>query len=86
MAYVSQELKAQLAPAIKDVCKKYGIKASLAVDHHSTLVLNISKGKINFFTSYNKIMKELTEYKYPNSSYSPENNNIQVNTNPKSYL
>jgi hypothetical protein len=25
-------------------------------------------------------MKELTEYKYPNSSYSPENNNIQVNT------
>lgn len=48
MAYVSQEMKRELAPAIKAVLKKYGIKGSLAVRHHSTLVLNIKSGKIDF--------------------------------------
>lgn len=48
MAYCSQSLKAELAPAIKAILKKYGIKGSLAVRHHSTLVLNIKSGKINF--------------------------------------
>ena len=48
MAYVSQEMKKQLAPAIKAICKKYGVKGTLAVRHHSTLVLNIKSGKIDF--------------------------------------
>ncbi len=52
MAYVSQELKAKLAPTIKAICKRYGIKASLAVRHHSTLVLNIRQGSIDFVENY----------------------------------
>jgi hypothetical protein len=52
MAYVSQELKAKLAPTIKAICKKYGIKASIAVRHHSTLVLNIRQGSIDFVENY----------------------------------
>ena len=48
MAYVSQELKAKLAPAIKAVCKKFGVKASLAVRNHSTLCLNVKSGPIDF--------------------------------------
>jgi len=48
MAYVSQEMKKSLAPAIKTILKKYGVKGSLAVRHHSTLVLNIKSGKIDF--------------------------------------
>ena len=52
MAYVSQELKAKLAPKIKAICKKYGVKASLAVRHHSTLVLNIKSGKVDFINDY----------------------------------
>lgn len=52
MAYVSQELKAKLAPRIKAICKKYGVKATLAVRHHSTLVLNIKEGRIDFITNY----------------------------------
>lgn len=47
MAYVSRELKAKLAPKIKEICKKYGVKATLAVRNHSTLVLNIKSAKIN---------------------------------------
>lgn len=55
MAFVSQELKAKLAPKIKAICKKYGIKASLAVRNHSTLCLNIKSGKIDFIGNSNKV-------------------------------
>ena len=48
MAYVSQEMKSELAPAIKTILKKYGLKGSLAVRNHSTLVLNVKSGKIDF--------------------------------------
>ena len=48
MAYMSQERKQQLAPAIKEICKKHGVKATLSVNNHSTLVLNIKSGKIDF--------------------------------------
>lgn len=52
MAYVSQQMKAELAPAIKAILKKYGIKGSLAVRDRSTLVLNVKSGKINFVDDY----------------------------------
>ena len=48
MAYVSQELKKELAPRIKKICKQHGVKGTLAVRHHSNLVLNISSGVIDF--------------------------------------
>ena len=54
MAYVSQELKAKLAPKIKAICKKYGVKASLAVRNHSVLCLNIKSGKIDFIGNFNE--------------------------------
>jgi len=55
MAYMSQEKKARLAPAIKAICRKYGVKASLAVRNHSTLVLNIKQGSIDFIGNFNKV-------------------------------
>ena len=55
MAYVSQELKAKLAPQLRAICKKYKVKASVAVRHHSTLVLNISQGEIDFIGNSNKV-------------------------------
>jgi hypothetical protein len=55
MAYMSQERKAQIAPVVKAICKKYGIKASLAVRHHSSLVLNIKQGGIDFLGNYNEV-------------------------------
>jgi hypothetical protein len=48
MAYMSQEHKAKLAPTIKTICKKYNIKASLSVNNHSTLVLTVKQGDIDF--------------------------------------
>lgn len=48
MAYVSQEKKSQLAPAIKAVLKKYNMKASISVRHHSSLVVTVKQGPIDF--------------------------------------
>ena len=55
MAYVSQSLKASLAPALKAICKKYGVKGTLAVRNHSTLCLNIKSGSIDFIGNSNEV-------------------------------
>ena len=48
MAYVSQADKKALAPAIKAVLNKYGMKGSIRVRHHSTLVVTVKSGGIDF--------------------------------------
>ena len=74
MAWMNQERKAQLAPAIKAVCTKYGIKVSLAVRHHSTLVINIKQGKLDFIGNSNKVCAE----KY-RERHNPSRDYIDVN-------
>lgn len=58
MAYVSPEVKAQLAPAIKAVLKKFGMKGTIAVRHHSTLVLNIREGSLDLIGNYNRLASD----------------------------
>ena len=48
MAYVSKQDKLELAPAIKAVLNKYDMKGSISVRHHSTLVVKIKQGAIDF--------------------------------------
>ena len=62
MAFMNQERKASLAPAIKAALKKYGIKGTLSVYHHSTLVLTIKEGSINFFKNYNETIIKFPQY------------------------
>jgi hypothetical protein len=52
MAYFNQERKQQKAPAIKAILKKYGVKGSLAVRNHSTFVLNLKSGSIDFIENF----------------------------------
>jgi len=52
VAYMSQENKKALAPAIKAILQKHGLKGSLGVRNHSTLVLKITSGKIDFAADY----------------------------------
>ena len=54
MAYVSQDLKKKLSPEIKSVLAKYGMKGSIAVRHHSTLVINIKSGNLDLIGDFNK--------------------------------
>ena len=48
MAYVSQEDKKALAPAIKKVLSKYGMKGSISIRHHMSLVVTLQSGAIDF--------------------------------------
>ena len=59
MAYVSQEKKKALAPAIKEVLKKYRMKASISVNNHSTICVNIKEGAIDFIGEQNKKNQEI---------------------------
>ena len=50
MTYISQENKASKMPAIKAILKEYNLKGSVSVDNHSSLVLTIKSGPIDFLS------------------------------------
>lgn len=52
MAYMNQEKKAKIVAAVKPILKKYGVKGTFSVRNHSTIVLNLKEGKIDFFKDY----------------------------------
>ena len=58
MAYMNQERKAVIAKALKPVLAKYGIKGSLSVRHHSSIVLTLKSGKIDFIANSNRVCGE----------------------------
>lgn len=57
MAYFSQEMKKKIQPIVKKICEKYGVKASLAVRDHMTVVLNIKSGVIDFIENHNEYIR-----------------------------
>ena len=61
LAYISQTEKKELAPAIKKVLKTYGINGTIAINHHSTLVVNLKKGKLDLIGAAQKINNERAE-------------------------
>lgn len=78
MAYVSQEMKARLAPNIREICKRYGVKASLAVRNHMTLELNVRQGSIDFIGNTNRVCS--AQLRYQDRQYQPDTTHISVNT------
>jgi hypothetical protein len=55
MAYMNQEKKKVIAAKLKPVLKKYGVKGSLSVRNHMSIVLNVKSGKIDFFNDYGDV-------------------------------
>ena len=53
MAYISQEDKKKIAPQVKAVLKKYKMKGTLAIRHHSSLVCNIKSGALDILKAAN---------------------------------
>ena len=73
MAYVSQEKKRMLAPAIKSVLKKYKMKASIAVRHNSTLVVNIKEGALDILECVNmRALNDTRNYDLENNTFDME--------------
>ena len=56
MAYYSQDRKKTIQPRIKSLLKEYGLKGSLSVRNHSTVVLTIREGELDFIRNYNSII------------------------------
>lgn len=52
MAYMNQKRKAALVAECKKVLKKYGVKATFRVRHHSTLVCTLREGGIDFVANF----------------------------------
>lgn len=52
MAYMSQEKKAKISAKLKPILAKYGVKGSLSVRNHSTIVLTLKSGKIDFVENF----------------------------------
>ena len=50
---MNQQKKAVIASNLKPVLKKYGLKGSLSVNNHSTIVLTVKSGKIDFIKNFN---------------------------------
>jgi hypothetical protein len=55
MAYMNSEKKALIQAKVKPILKKYGIKGTLSVRNHSTIVLTLKSGQIDFVSNMNRV-------------------------------
>ena len=73
MAYVSQELKKELAPGIKAVLKKYNVRGTISVRNHMVLVVNIKSGKLDIIQNwFDTVTKKGTVNDYGDIMAKPE--------------
>lgn len=54
MAFVNQETKKTLAPEIKKVLKKYGMKGSISVRNHMALCVTLRSGNLDLIGQANR--------------------------------
>ena len=74
MAYMNQERKAKIAKNLKPILAKFGVKASLAVRNHSTILLNVKSSPIDFIGNFNRVAKN----RYP-ERFTPAERSLDVN-------
>lgn len=77
MAYMSQEMKAQINAALKPVLAKYGVRGSLSVRNHSTIVLTLKSGRIDFIGNFNA--NAINRYPAGNRVIPANSTDIQIN-------
>ena len=53
MAFFTQAMKQERAPAISKIAKEYGVKLSMKVEHSSTFIITLNSGVIDFVGDYN---------------------------------
>ena len=55
MAYMNQERKQKIAQTLKPILAKYKVKGSLSVRNHSSIVLTLKSGAIDFIGNSNRV-------------------------------
>lgn len=84
MAYMNQTNKKVLVELAKPIIKKYGVKATFAVDNHSTLVCNIKSGKLDFIKNYTEV-SQADNYIRNAFMYNPPEPVTSIDVNPYHY-
>lgn len=79
MAYINQAEKAKVTAALKPILAKYGVKGSLSIRNHSTLVLTLKSGKIDFIANSNKVCGA-NHYQVSNGFTPNKDGHCSVNT------
>ncbi len=77
MAFISQDDKKTLAPAIKAVFKKYGLKGSISIKNHMTLCANVSAGRLDLIGAAAEVFNYIGDFRtkayYQASAYCATN-------------
>ena len=76
---MNQERKAAIAPVVKAILKRYGLKGSLSVHNHSTLCLTIKEGPIDFIGNCNETCGN-DHYQVSRGFQKIQSNYMDVNT------
>jgi hypothetical protein len=79
MAYMNQETKGKIVASLKPLLAFYGIKATFSVRNHSTIVVNIKAGEIDFIENYCNTVSRMTDGRASNIGWIREHQNISVN-------
>jgi hypothetical protein len=77
MAYMNQARKAELAPAIKAVLKKFGMKGTIGVSNYSTLIVNLQSGELDLIEEANAFNREFAQR--TGQKFYPVTGNYQAN-------
>ena len=73
MAFISQQDKKTLAPAIKAVFKKYGFKGTISIKNHMTLCANVSAGRLDLLGAAAAVSSLRSSGYYQANAYRPTN-------------
>ena len=73
MAFISQQDKKTLAPAIKAVFKKYGLNGTIAIKNHMTLCANVSAGRLDLLGAAAAVSSLRSVGYYQANPYRPTN-------------
>ena len=76
MAYIRQEDKKKLAPKIKAVLKKYGVKGSISIRHNSTLIVTLKEGALDLVGEENAARKRRAERNW--DKFHPVQSDFQI--------
>lgn len=75
MPYISQDEKKTIHNELKPILAYYKVKASIGIEHYSTLRLNIYSSPIDFLGNYNKVAGG----RYADDRFQPVTQNMDVN-------
>ena len=73
MAFISQQDKKTLAPVIKAVFKKYGLKGTISIKNHMTLCANVSAGRLDLLGAAAAVSSLRSSGYYQANAYQPTN-------------